>query len=130
LILKEESYFINASEYAEGSYYIESLTKEIAQKALAIFKDIEKGGGFLKQLKEGTIQRKIKESADKEQAQFDNGELVLIGTNKHPNIDDKMNDTIELYPFVKIKPRKTLIPPVTARRLAEKMEQERLNDEA
>ena len=130
LILKEESYFINASEYAEGSYYIESLTKEIAEKALAIFKDIEKGGGFLKQLKEGTIQRKIKESADKEQAQFDNGELVLIGTNKHPNIDDKMNDTIELYPFVKIKPRKTLIPPVTARRLAEKMEQERLNDEA
>ena len=130
LILKEESYFINASEYAEGSYYIESLTKEIAEKALAIFKDIEKGGGFLKQLKEGTIQRKIKESADKEQAQFDNGELVLIGTNKHPNIDDKMNGTIELYPFVKIKPRKTLIPPVTARRLAEKMEQERLNDEA
>jgi methylmalonyl-CoA mutase len=130
LILKEESYFINASEYAEGSYYIESLTKEISEKALAIFKDIEKGGGFLKQLKEGTIQRKIKESADKEQAQFDKGELVLLGTNKHPNMDDKMNDTIELYPFVKTKPRKTLIPPVIARRLAEKMEQERLNDEA
>lgn len=130
LILKEESYFINASEYAEGSYYIESLTKEISEKALAIFKDIEKGGGFLKQLKEGTIQRKIKESADKEQAQFDKGELVLLGTNKHPNMDDKMNDMIELYPFVKTKPRKTLIPPVIARRLAEKMEQERLNDEA
>ena len=43
LILKEESYFINASEYPEGSYYIESLTKEISEKALAIFKDIEKG---------------------------------------------------------------------------------------
>ena len=130
LILKEESYFINAREFAEGSYYIESLTKEIAEKALAIFKDIEKGGGFLKQIKEGTIQRKIKESADKEQAQFDNGELVLLGTNKHPNMDDKMNDTIELYPFVKTKPRKTLIQPVIAKRLAEKMEQERLSDEA
>ncbi len=129
LILKEESYFINASEYANGSYYIESLTKEIADKALAIFKDIEKGGGFLKQLKEGTIQRKIKEAADKEQAQFDNGKLVLLGTNKHPNMDDKMNDTIELYPFAKTKPRKTLIAPVIAKRLAEKMEQERLNDE-
>lgn len=130
LILKEESYFKNASNFADGAYYIESLTKEIAEKALAIFKDIEKSGGFLKQLKEGTIQRKIKESAEKEQTQFDNGELVLLGTNKHPNPEDKMNDTIELYPFVKTKPRKTLIEPIVAKRLAEKIEQERLKDEA
>lgn len=130
LILKEESYFKNAQGFADGTYCIESLTKEIAEKALEIFKDIEKSGGFLKQLKEGTIQRKIKESADKEQAQFDAGELVLLGTNKHPNMDDKMNDTIELYPFVKTKPRKTLIAPIIAKRLAEKLEQERLKDEA
>lgn len=126
LILKEESYFKTAQNFADGTYYIESLTKEIAEKALEIFKDIEKSGGFLKQLKEGTIQRKIKESADKEQAQFDAGELVLLGTNKHPNMDDKMDKTIELYPFVKTKPRKTLIAPIVARRLAEKLEQERL----
>ena len=130
LILKEESYFKNAQDFADGTYYIESLTKEIAEKALEIFKDIEKSGGFLKQLKEGTIQRKIKESADKEQSQFDAGELVLLGTNKHPNMDDKMNDTIELYPFTKTKPRKTLIAPIVSKRLAEKLEQERLKDEA
>lgn len=130
LILKEESCFKNGQNFTEGTYYIESLTKEIAEKALEIFKSIEKGGGFLKQLKEGTIQRKIKESADKEQAQFDAGELVLLGTNKHPNMDDKMNDTIELYPFVKTKPRKTLIAPIVAKRLAEKLEQERLKNEA
>ncbi|MCF6280373.1 MAG: methylmalonyl-CoA mutase subunit beta [Flavobacteriaceae bacterium] len=130
LILKEESYFKSARNFADGTYYIESLTKEIAEKALAIFKDIEKGGGFLKQLKEGIIQRKIKESATKEQAQFDTGALVLLGTNKHPNTEDKMNNTIELYPFVKTKPRKTLIEPIVAKRLAEKMEKERLKDEA
>ncbi|PHR69616.1 MAG: methylmalonyl-CoA mutase [Lutibacter sp.] len=130
LILKEESYFKNAQNFTDGTYYIESLTKEIAEKALEIFKDIEKSGGFLKQLKEGTIQRKIKESAEKEQAQFDAGELVLLGSNKHPNMDDKMNDTIELYPFAKTKPRKTLIAPIVAKRLAEKLEQERLKDEA
>ncbi len=129
LILKEESYFKTAQIFAEGTYYIESLTKEIAEKALEIFKDIEKSGGFLKQLKEGTIQRKIKESADKEQAQFDTGELVLLGTNKHPNLDDKMNDTIELYPFTKTKPRKTLIAPIVAKRLSEKIEKERLEKE-
>jgi methylmalonyl-CoA mutase len=129
LILKEESYFKNASDFADGTYYIESLTKEISEKALAIFKDVEKGGGFLKQLKEGVIQRKIKEVADKEQAQFDSGELVLLGTNKHPNADDKMNDDIELYPFVKTKPRKTLIQPIVSKRLSEKIEKERLKDE-
>lgn len=129
LILKEESYFKNTSNFADGTYYIESLTKEIAEKALEIFKSIEKGGGFLKQLKEGIIQRKIKESAEKEQTQFDAGELVLLGTNKHPNMDDKMNETIELYPFVKTKPRKTLIAPIIAKRLAEKLEQERLKKE-
>lgn len=130
LMLKEESYFKEAQNFADGTYYIESLTKEIAEKALEIFKDIEKSGGFLKQLKEGTIQRKIKEVAEKEQAQFDVGEVVLLGTNKHPNMDDKMNDTIELYPFVKTKPRKTLIAPIVAKRLAEKLEQERLKNEA
>ena len=129
LILKEESYFKNAKSFADGTYYIESLTKEIAEKALEIFKDIEKSGGFLKQLKEGTIQRKIKEAAEKEQAQFDTGELVLLGTNKHPNLDDKMNDTIELYPFTKTKPRKTLIAPIVAKRLSEKIEKERLEKE-
>jgi len=129
LILQEESYFKEAAQFADGSYYIETLTKQIAEKALIIFKDIEKSGGFLKQLEEGTIQRKIEESAQKVQAQFDRAEEVLLGTNKHPNINDKMKDELELYPFVKMKPRKTLVKPIIAKRLAEKLEQERLKNE-
>ena len=129
LILQEESYFKEASQVAEGTYYIEALTKEIAEKALAIFKDIEKSGGFLKQLFEGTIQRKIEESAQKEQTQFDKGEQVLLGTNRYANPNDSMKDEFELYPFVKIKPRKTLIKPIIAKRLAEKLEESRLEKE-
>ncbi len=129
LILQEESYFKQASKFSEGSYYIESLTKQLAEKALDLFKDLEKSGGFLKQLLEGTIQRKIEESAAKEQQQFDNGQEILLGTNKHPNPKDMMKDNLELYPFVKTKPRKTLIQPIIARRLAEKLEQERLDNE-
>lgn len=126
LILQEESYLKEANRFADGSYYIESLTKQIAEKALVLFKDIEKHGGFLKQLQAGTIQRKIEESAEKEQQQFDNGEIVLLGTNKHPNKNNKMKSNLELYPFVKTKPRKTTIKPIIAKRLAEKLEQERL----
>jgi len=129
LILQEESYFEETSQFAEGSYYIESLTKQIAEKALILFKDIEQSGGFLKQLSEGTIQRKIEESAQKEQIQFDNGEEILVGTNKHPNLNDKMKDELELYPFVRSKPRKTIIKPIIPKRLAEKFEQERLEQE-
>ena len=47
-----------------------------------------------------------------------------------PNKNDKMKHDLELFPFVKIKPRKTLITPIIEKRLAENNEQERLAAEA
>ena len=129
LILKNESYFDKVNNPADGTYYIESLTHQLAEKALILFKDIEANGGFLKQLKEGIIKRKIQESADKEQELFDSGKEVLLGTNKYPNKEDKMKHDLELFPFVKVNPRKTLITPIIEKRLAEKMEQERVGKE-
>jgi methylmalonyl-CoA mutase len=129
LILKHESYFDKVENAADGSYYIENLTQQLAEKALALFKDLEANGGFLKMLGDATIQRKIAESADKEQDLFDSGKEILLGTNKHPNKNDKMGHDLELFPFVKVKPRKTLITPIIERRLAEKNEQERLEIE-
>ena len=67
LVLKHESYFDKVNNPADGTYYIESLTKQFAKKGLALFKNIESNGGFLKQLKESIVQRKIKESAAIEQ---------------------------------------------------------------
>jgi len=129
LVLKHESYFDKVNNPADGTYYIESLTQQLAEKALKLFKDIETNGGFLKQLKEGIIQRKIKESAQTEQTQFNNGEEILLGTNKHPNPNDKMKDELELYPFVKTNARKTLVEPIIEKRLAETTEQNRLKTE-
>lgn len=129
LVLKHESYFDKVNNPADGSYYIENLTSQLAEKALTLFKDIEANGGFLKQLNEGIIKRKIQESADKEQELFDSGKEILLGTNKYPNKKDRMKDDLELFPFVKIKPRKTLITPLIEKRLAEKLEQERLKEE-
>lgn len=129
LILKNESYFDKVDNPADGSYYIETLTNQLAEKALALFKDIEANGGFLKQLNEGNIKRKIQESADKEQNLFDTGKEILLGTNKYPNKKDRMKEELELFPFVKIKPRKTLITPIIEKRWSEKWEQERLKEE-
>ena len=129
LILKHESYFNKVNNPSDGSYYIENLTNQLSEKALNLFKNIEANGGFLKQLKEGTIQRKIKESATKEQLQFDSGKEVLLGINKHPNANDTMKNELELYPFVKTNQRKTLIEPIIEKRLAEQLEQKRLKTE-
>ena len=129
LILKKESYLDKVNNPADGTYYIESITEQLAEKALTLFKEIEANGGFLKQLSEGTIQKKIQESASKEQELFDSGKEVLLGTNKYPNKNDKMKQDLELYPFVKQNPRKTLIVPIIEKRLAEKIEQERLAQE-
>jgi methylmalonyl-CoA mutase len=129
LLLKEESYFDEAIHAAEGTYYIETITNQLAEKALALFKQIEKVGGFLKQMHEGTIQRKIKESAEKEQILFDTGDITAIGTNKYENPNDKMLQELELYPFVKTAKRKTIIAPIIEKRLAEKIEQQRLKNE-
>ena len=129
LILKHESYFNMVNNPSDGSYYIETITDQLSEKALELFKDIENNGGFLSQLKAGTIQRKIKESALKEQEQFDKGEIVLLGTNVHPNAKDSMKHELELYPFVKTNPRKTLIEPIIEKRLSEQLEQNRLKNE-
>ncbi|MCH9660525.1 MAG: methylmalonyl-CoA mutase subunit beta, partial [Bacteroidetes bacterium] len=107
LILKAESYLDVVSNPADGSYYIENITQQLAEKALELFKELERNGGFHKQLVAGSIQRKIKESAQKEQALFNDGKLILVGTNKYANEDDRMKDDLELYPFMKISPRKT-----------------------
>jgi methylmalonyl-CoA mutase len=129
LVLKHESYFDKVDNPVDGTYYVETITQQLAEKALELFKDIETNSGFLVQLKEGIIQKKIKESAAKEQEQFDKGERILLGTNKHPNLNDKMKHELELYPFVKKNPIKTLIEPIIEKRLAEVVEQKRLEHE-
>ena len=129
LILKAESYFDVVSNPADGAYYIENLTQELATKALELFKQIEDSGGFIKQLLQGDIQKKIKESAAKQQELFDNGNITLLGTNKHLNPTDLMKENLELFPFLKSNPRKTLIQPIIAKRMAEAIEKERLSHE-
>tara|TARA_Y100000385_G_C12642565_1_gene446024 strand:- start:37 stop:531 length:495 start_codon:yes stop_codon:yes gene_type:complete len=129
LILKKESYLDAVSNPTEGAYYIETLTEQLAQKSLDLFKDIEKQGGFLKLLKEGVVQRKLKEHAQKEQRLYAEGTEVLLGTHFQQNKLDKMKSDLELYPFVKQQSRKTLIEPIIPRRISEEIEKKRLNNE-
>lgn len=121
LVLKHESNFNMVSNPASGSYYIETLTNQLANEALDIFKSIEKGGGFLVQLKSGQIQKKIKESAIKEQKLFDQEKIKLTGANTYRNKNEILPN-YQKSPFLEKKSRKTLIEPIIMRRLAEKIE--------
>jgi methylmalonyl-CoA mutase len=130
LILKEESYFKNAQNIATNSYYIEEITNQLVEKSLTLFKEIEKSGGFLKQLKEGTIQRKIKENAQKEQQLFNENKLILVGTNSFKQENEYLKTELEKHPFTKKNYKKTSIIPIIPKRLAEGIEQKRLKNEA
>lgn len=129
LILKHEGYLDKVSNPADGAYYIESLTKQIAEKALQLIKNIEAKDGLLKMFFEGTIQRKIKEQADKELQKFNDKNITLTGVNIYEDETQSMKSNMELYPFIKTKPRKTLIEPLMQKRLAEEWEQNRLKNE-
>lgn len=129
LLLKEESYFDKVDNAATGSYYVETLTNQMAEKALVLFKAIEREGGFLQQLKNHSIQNKITDTAKKQQHRFNQYQDVLVGTNGYQNKLDVMGSHLELYPFVKKNPIKTLITPIIERRLAEELEQKRLGYE-
>jgi len=129
LILKKESYFDAVSNPTEGVYYIETLTHQLAQKSFDLFKDIEKQGGFLKLLKEGMVQRKLKEHAQKEQRLYDEGTEGLLGSHFQQNTLDKIKSDLEIYPFIKQQARKTLLEPIIPRRISEEIEQKRLKDE-
>jgi methylmalonyl-CoA mutase len=129
LLLKHESHLDKVAHMADGAYYVEALTQQMAEKALQLFKQMEASGGFLKQLKAHKIQQKLKESAETEAQRYAAKQVVLVGSNAYRDAADQMKDTIERYPFVKHKPRKTLIEPIVERRLAETEEKERLDHE-
>lgn len=128
VILKEESHIKNG-DYFNGTYYLETLRTEFSQKALEIFKEIEKGGGFADQINKGTIQRKIAESHKASMKNFDEGNLALLGSNKFPNPSDKMKESLKLNPFLPRRDMQTEVAPVIPKRLAEMYEMNRLKEE-
>lgn len=83
-ILKEEAAADAVSDPAAGSYYIEYLTDIIAEKAWSLFQQIEGEGGFLEAIKKGSIQKRIRESAEKRVQDIVSAERILLGVNFYP----------------------------------------------
>ncbi|MGE0560517.1 MAG: methylmalonyl-CoA mutase family protein [Flavobacteriales bacterium] len=84
-IIKEESFFDKVNDISNGAYYIESLTDEMVEKSLQLFKEIEQKGGFLTNIKNGFIQESIHLVAKQKQEEYQTGKRTLLGVNKHQN---------------------------------------------
>jgi len=95
IILKEESYFDKVVDPSSGSYYIESLTDSIIEESWKLFLEIDSQGGYLKALKDGTIQSALDETALRRDINVATRREILLGTNQFPNFNESVNDAIE-----------------------------------
>ncbi len=83
LVIQEESGICNVVDPLGGSYYVESLTKNLIDEAQKILDEIEGLGGMTKAIESGMPKLRIEESAAKKQAAIDSGRDVIVGVNKY-----------------------------------------------
>src|SRR6056300_1523024 len=96
LILQEETGIGQVIDPWGGSYMMESLTKDIADKARELIAEIDELGGMAKAIESGIPKLRIEEAAAKKQARIDRGEDVIVGVNKYRNDSVDEVDVLEI----------------------------------
>jgi methylmalonyl-CoA mutase len=96
LILAEESGITNVADPLGGSYYIEALTKDLADKAWALIQEVEGLGGMTAAVAEGMPKRRIEEASAARAASVDRGETVIVGVNRYRLADELPIETLEI----------------------------------
>ena len=83
IFLQEETKITKTVDPWAGSYYVESLTDEIAKKAWALIQEVEELGGMTKAIEAGIPKLRIEEAAARKQARIDSGQDIIVGVNKY-----------------------------------------------
>lgn len=83
IFLQEETKITKTVDPWGGSYYVESLTAEIAGKAWALIQEVEELGGMTKAIEAGIPKLRIEEAAARKQARIDSGQDIIVGVNKY-----------------------------------------------
>ena len=96
IILQEETGVTNVVDPLAGSYYVESLTAELADKAWALMEEVEEMGGMTKAVASGMPKLRIEESAAKRQAMIDRGDEVIVGVNKYRKDNEDPIDILDV----------------------------------
>ena len=96
LILQEETGIADVVDPLAGSYYVETLTAQLAEKAWELMEEIEELGGMTKAVATGMPKLRIEESAARRQAMIDRGDEVIVGVNKYGTTDEEEIDILEI----------------------------------
>lgn len=96
IVIQEETHITNVVDPWGGSYMMESLTQEIADKAWEIIMEVEKQGGMAKAIESGLPKLNIEKSAAAKQARIDKGLDVIVGVNKYKLKEEEQIDILEI----------------------------------
>jgi len=96
LIIQEETGITGVVDPWGGSYMMETLTKELADKAWALIEEVDEQGGMAKAIETGMPKLKIEEAAARKQAKIDRGEDTIVGVNKYRLDKETEVDTLEV----------------------------------
>ncbi len=96
IYLQEETNICRVIDPWGGSYYIESLTNEIARKAWKLIQEIEELGGMAKAIETGLPKMRIEEAAARTQARIDSGKQIIVGTNAYCLDEEEPIDILEI----------------------------------
>jgi len=96
LILQEETGITRVVDPLAGSYYVESLTHELGEKAWALMEEVEAMGGMTRAVASGMPKLRIEESAATRQAMIDRGDEVIVGVNKYRKEREDPIDILEI----------------------------------
>ncbi len=94
IYLQEETGICKVVDPWAGSYYVESLTQELVNKAWALIQEVEEMGGMTKAIEAGLPKMRIEEAAARRQAHIDSGKEVLVGVNRYQPEHDKPLDVL------------------------------------
>ncbi|MGB0896210.1 MAG: methylmalonyl-CoA mutase [Flavobacteriaceae bacterium] len=83
IYLQEETHITKTVDPWAGSYYVENLTNDIAEKAWKLIEEVEELGGMTKAIEAGIPKMRIEEAAARKQARIDSGQDVIVGVNKY-----------------------------------------------
>ncbi|NQT58413.1 MAG: methylmalonyl-CoA mutase [Bacteroidetes bacterium] len=106
LFIQEETRITRSVDPWAGSYYVENLTDELAQKAWKLIEEVEELGGMTKAIETGIPKMRIEEAAARKQARIDAGKDVIVGINKY-RLDKE--DPIEILEVDNASVRKSQI---------------------
>jgi methylmalonyl-CoA mutase len=96
LYLQQETGICDAIDPWGGSYYVESLTHALTEKAWELIQEVEELGGMAKAIENGLPKLRIEEAATRKQARIDAGEEVLVGVNKYQVEEDTDIELLEV----------------------------------